>query len=60
MAQYPKTVTVKAQDEDTAIALGRMAIRDEITEQDFGGDRSAPMLSKYIVVTNVIGDITKN
>jgi hypothetical protein len=46
-------VTIKAQDEDTAIALGRMAIRDEITEQDFGGDKSAPMLSKYIVITEI-------
>jgi hypothetical protein len=48
LCQFPKTVIVMGVDEDDALGSAMNPIRDLITEQDFNGDRNAPMLSKII------------
>ena len=48
LCQYPKTVVVMAESKEDAHLSAMGQIRQLITEQDFGGDKSVPMLSKVI------------
>ena len=48
LCQFPKTVIVMGVDEDDALGSAMNPIRDLITEQDFDGDRTRPMLNKII------------
>ena len=48
LCQFPKTVTVMAEDMDDAHWSAMGQIRTLITDEDFNGDSTAPMLSKII------------
>ena len=57
LCQFPKTVEVMATNAEEAHWKAMNPIRDLITEQDFDGDRNAPMLSK-IINSDTITEIT--
>lgn len=54
LCQFPKTVTVAATDEDDAMSMAMNQIRRLITDEDFGGDKTKPMLSKLIHFSDVV------
>jgi hypothetical protein len=57
LCQFPKTVIVMATDPEDAHWSAMNQIRDLITAEDFGGDKTAPMLNKIInsdTITEVV------
>ena len=53
LCQFPKTVTVFATCENDAEGTAMNEIRDLIVKENFDGDKTAPMLSKYICFDTV-------
>jgi hypothetical protein len=56
LCRFPKTVEVEALTYEDAHWTAMGIIRQLITEEDFGGDRTARMLSK-VICTDTIEEI---
>jgi len=54
LCQFPKTVEVMAKSEVDAHCRAMNLIRDLITQEDFDGDSTSPMLTKVINSNNIV------